>query len=300
MARHDVAPCSRAKTHVTVLFGNIFVSATLTNSRWIDAQGTEHPTATGAVRIVSLVPSITELLFDLGLQENIVGRTGFCIHPKALVRRVAKVGGTKTVDIAKVRKLAPTHLIVNIDENQRPVVEELATFVPHVLVTHPIQPEDNLALFRLMGGVFGREKTARALSDKFAAEVETTRREAEHYAMQKVLYLIWKSPWMTVSRDTYISRMLNLVRWQTVPEAPLSRYPSIEFTPQLMHGVSLILLSSEPYSFVARHVQEIKDELPPQCHPRIELIDGGMTSWYGSRSIQGVRYLRQLRRNLAV
>lgn len=275
------------------------MTATAMPGRWADAQGTKHPTATGAVRIVSLVPSITELLFDLGLQEQIVGRTGFCIHPKSLVRRVAKVGGTKTVDVAKVRRLAPTHLIVNIDENQRPLVQELAQFVPHVLVTHPIQPEDNVSLYQLMGGVFDRETRAQALSDQLAIELDITRRESEHYPIQKVLYLIWKSPWMTVSCDTYISRMLDLVRWQTVPEPAHSRYPSVELSPQLMRDVELVLLSSEPYSFVGRHIQELKDELPPQSHPHIALIDGGMTSWYGSRAIEGVRYLRRLREQFA-
>jgi ABC-type Fe3+-hydroxamate transport system substrate-binding protein len=274
------------------------LSATESPVRLIDAMGTEHPPATGVVRIVSLVPSITELLFSLGLQEHLVGRTGFCVHPKGQVRRVSKVGGTKTVDVPKVKKLGATHLIVNVDENPRPVVEEIAQFVPNVIVTHPIEPEDNIRLYRLLGGIFGRESKAEELATAFIRELANTRDAAREFEREQVLYLIWKSPWMTVSRATYISRMLDLVGWDTVPEPAHSRYPSVELSPQIMRGVDVVLLSTEPYSFVDRHIDEIRAELPPGANPQIALIDGGMTSWYGSRAIDGLRYLRELRRAL--
>lgn len=274
------------------------MSATDTSVQLIDAMGKEHAPATGVVRIVSLVPSITELLFSLGLQEHLVGRTGFCVHPKGPVRRVSKVGGTKTVDVAKVRKLGATHLVVNVDENPRAVVEELAGFVPNVIVTHPIEPEDNIRLYRLLGGIFGRESKAEELASAFIRELAHTRDAAREFDHEKVLYLIWKSPWMTVSRATYISRMLDLVGWETVPEQAHSRYPSVELTPQTMHDVDVVLLSTEPYSFADRHVDEIRGELPVGSNPQIALIDGGMTSWYGSRAIDGLRYLRELRRAL--
>ncbi|UCE32855.1 MAG: cobalamin-binding protein, partial [Burkholderiales bacterium] len=105
---------------------------------WVDAVGTVHRPAGDDARIVSLVPSITELLCDLGLADRLVGRTGFCIHPRERLRDVPKVGGTKDVRIERVRALAPTHLIVNIDENDKAIVDEIAAFVPHVLVTHPL------------------------------------------------------------------------------------------------------------------------------------------------------------------
>ena len=111
----------------------------------------------GPIRIVSLVPSLTELLCDLGLAPQLVGRTGFCIHPRETVRAIPKVGGTKSVNLARLRELAPTHVIVNIDENEKPTVEEIARFVPHVVVTHPLHPRDNLALYRLLGGIFHRD-----------------------------------------------------------------------------------------------------------------------------------------------
>ncbi len=104
-----------------------------------DAIGTLHPRDPEA-RIVSLVPSLTELVCELGLAARLVGRTGFCIHPAATVRAIPKVGGTKDVNIEKIRKLAPTHVLVNIDENEKPTVDLLAQFVPHIVVTHPLAP----------------------------------------------------------------------------------------------------------------------------------------------------------------
>ena len=187
------------------------------SARLVDAAGTAHAPASGTPRIVSLVPSITELLCDLGLADAVVGRTGFCIHPRERVRGIPKVGGTKDVDLGKVRTLAPTHVIVNVDENRKEDAHALAGFVPSVVVTHPLGPVDNLALYRLIGGIFGREGEAEALCARFEAEYATLRSAARTFAPERVLYLIWKKPWMTVSRDTYVSRMLALVNWSTVP-----------------------------------------------------------------------------------
>ena len=264
-----------------------------------DAVGHAHTPATGVVRIVSLVPSLTELLHDLGLGDAVVGRTGFCIHPRAAVRRVPKVGGTKTVDLPRVRKLAPTHLLVNVDENPRDVVDALSSFVPHVVVTHPIEPEDNLALYRLLGGLFGREEQALSLCAAFSAELALTRAFAASLPRERVLYLIWKSPWMTVARDTYISRMLALVGWDTVPAESQRRYPPVDLDEALLLHVRHVLLSTEPYAFRERHREAVAAELPPDCHPAVSLVDGEMTSWYGSRAIAGLRYLRDLRTRLS-
>ena len=134
-----------------------------------DALGTRHR-PDSAARIVSLVPSITELLCDLGLAPQLVGRTGFCIHPADLVRDIAKVGGTKDVNIEKIRQLAPTHLVVNIDENEEETADLLAEFIPNIIVTHPLGPQDNLALARLLGGVFCREETAARWCADFEVE----------------------------------------------------------------------------------------------------------------------------------
>ena len=250
-------------------------------------------------RIVSLVPSITELLFDLGLAPQVVGRTGFCVHPKEQVKRVAKVGGTKSIEVARIKRLAPTHLIVNVDENPRATVEELRSFVPHVVVTHPLGPEDNFGLYRLLGGIFSREEQAAELSRQLEREYEHTLVAAAAWPRRKVLYLIWKSPWMTVSPDTYISRMLSTVGWETFPSESDVRYPPVELKPSLLQDVDFVLLSSEPYIFRERHCVEIIDHLSSDSHTRVALIDGAMTSWYGSRAIRGLAYLRDFRRNLS-
>jgi ABC-type Fe3+-hydroxamate transport system substrate-binding protein len=260
-----------------------------------DALGTRHAAAAGPVRIVSLVPSITELVCDLGLAGALVGRTGFCIHPRALVRAIPKVGGTKDVDLARVRALAPTHVIVNMDENEKPLVDELARWVPHIIVTHPLAPLDNLPLYRLLGGIFGRVMEAEALYAEFTRAYDEVAAVCATLPRRPVLYLIWRKPWMTVSRDTYIARTLALVGWDTVPATAAVRYPEIELDAALTADVAHILLSSEPYRFRERDIDVVQKLLPPQLQCSVRLIDGEITSWYGSRAIQGLRELARLR-----
>ena len=275
------------------------MSLTSVNERELtDALGTRHQVAGAQARIVSLVPSITELLFDLDLAPQIVGRTGFCIHPKDRVKRVAKVGGTKSIETGRIKRLAPTHLIVNIDENPRATVEMLAQFVPHVIVTHPLEPRDNLVLYRLLGGIFSREEQAEELCRRFEHGYGAAVSATSGLPRRRVLYLIWKSPWMTVARDTYISRMLAMVGWDTYEAKGTARYPTLNLTPERLKDVDVVLLSSEPYSFRERHCVEVLDMLPNGSRTRVALIDGSMTSWYGSRAIQGMTYLRDFRRNL--
>jgi hypothetical protein len=237
------------------------------------------------------VPSLTELLWDLGLGSQLVGRTGFCIHPREELRQVPKVGGTKDVDVEKIRALAPTHVVLNIDENTRETADALRAFVPSLVVTHPQGPEDNFGLFRLLGGVFDRESEAEHLCERLAgvmAEIATQGRGP----VRRVLYLIWRQPWMSVARETYISRTLARFNWLTEPAHSEARYPEIDLA-EAGAGVDEILLSSEPYPFRAEHVQEIRRTCPGVP---IRLIDGEMTSWYGSRAIEGLRYLARFTR----
>lgn len=241
-------------------------------------------------RIVSLVPSITELLCDLGLAEQIVGRTGFCIHPREIVRRIPKVGGTKSVNLEKVRSLAPTHVIVNVDENEKPTADAIAQFVPHLVVTHPLAPLDNLALYRQMGTAFGKERAAEELCARFQAAYDAA--ASRRYTQRNVLYLIWKDPWMTVSRDTYISRTLALFGLSTLPEDAADRYPRLMLDEPSLSGVEEILLSSEPYAFREKHLREVSERLGKPAR----LIDGEMTSWYGSRAIRGLGYLAEFKK----
>ena len=255
----------------------------------VDAAGTAHPSATGEVRIVCLVPSITELLCDLGLAGALVGRTGFCVHPWETVRVIPKVGGTKDVKLDRVRALAPTHVIVNVDENTLPIARALAAFVEHVIVTHPLAPRDNLELYRLLGAIFGREPAAERLCARLEHELAALRGLAGDGSGEDVLYLIWREPWMTIGPDTYIARTLALVNWRTVPRASGERYPEVELA-ALAGTVDRVLLSSEPFHFKAEHVAEVAALVPDA---EVSLIDGEMTSWYGSRAIAGMRYLAE-------
>lgn len=268
----------------------------------IDAIGAEHQPAAmqfGTPRIVSLVPSLTELLCDLGLAHWLVGRTGFCIHPKEKVHAIPKVGGTKDVHIEKIRKLAPTHLIVNIDENEKPTVDTLAAFIPHIIVTHPLAPKDNLMLYRLLGGIFHAEEKADALCAAFEQEWQELCMLPRRLS-RVMLYCIWKDPWMTVSRDTYIAAMMAEIGWQcwTTPALAVSgvRYPKFAWSDEMVRQIDGVLLSTEPYRFAEAHV----DALESQIGKPVQLVDGEMMSWYGSRAIAGLRYLRMLAQGEAI
>ncbi|RSZ55534.1 ABC transporter substrate-binding protein [Massilia atriviolacea] len=253
-----------------------------------DALGTQFQ-PDPAARIVSLVPSITELLCDLGLAGQLVGRTGFCIHPAGQVASIAKIGGTKDVNLEKIRKLAPTHLVVNIDENEKPTVDALAQYVPHIVVTHPVAPRDNLALARLMGGIFCAEEQAETWCAAFEAQY------AALQAMPKgrpatVLYCIWQDPWMSISADTYIARMMAEIGWRVPQLDDPARYPRFAWSDELLARIDGVLLSTEPYRFTQVHADALEKRIgKPVC-----LVDGEMMSWYGSRSLAGLRYLGAL------
>ncbi len=262
----------------------------------IDAAGTAHQAATGPVRIVSLVPSITECLCDMDLQSQLVGRTGFCIHPRATLRRIPKVGGTKDVDLEKIRALAPTHIILNMDENRKETAQALAEFVPSIVVTHPRSPEDNLSLYALLGELFDRKPQAENLASRLHAAL-TEIRGATTRKPRSVLYLIWRRPWMTISPNTYISRMLSLVNWHTEPRVSHSRYPEIKLN-NFCGQVDLALLSSEPYPFRQKHLSKVQKSLGPKTS--VQLISGDMVSWYGSRAIDGIKYLQDFAQKQAL
>lgn len=258
----------------------------------IDALGHEHtPVALGSTpRIVSLVPSITELLCDLGLAFCTVGRTGFCVHPAEAVRAIPKVGGTKDVHLDKIRSLAPTHLIVNIDENEKAAVDALASFIPHVIVTHPLAPRDNLDLYRLLGGIFRVQDKADALCAAFETEYAALAAVPKG-SSQTLLYCIWNDPWMTISRDTYIARMMGEIGWQCWGSPSINtRYPAFDWSEEVVRAIDGVLLSTEPYRFTDAHAEA----LARQIGKPVQLVDGEMMSWYGSRAIAGLRYLRQL------
>lgn len=256
----------------------------------IDDLGVAHRPAEGKVRIVSLVPSITELVFALGLENELVGRTSFCVHPDPDVESITRVGGTKTVRLEKVEALGPTHVIVNVDENRKQDVDTMAQWGCSIIVTHPIEPTDNLRLFRLLGGIFGREQAAETLCRNFEQAHASLLVAARSLPERNVLYLIWRDPWMTISEDTYISRTLALAGLKSKGGRTDVRYPEIDFNESLMKNVDVVLLSSEPYPFKQKHVEEVR-ALTEQWPVQVSTIDAEMVSWYGPRAIPGLRYL---------
>lgn len=251
-------------------------------------------------RIASLVPSLTELLFALGLGPCVVARTGFCIHPADGVAAVPKVGGTKDVNLARLRRLAPTHVLVNIDENRAETAAALREFVPRVIVTHPCGPDEVDGLIAQIASAFaerpGVAERAQALRAELRHELHATRTQSAAAAEVPVLYLIWREPWMSVARDTYISRLLACVGWRTLPAVDggthgAGRYPVVQGSEPWLADVREVLLSSEPYAFTAAH-EAAAQALCPRA--RVRLADGELLSWHGSRTAQGLRYLRGL------
>lgn len=254
-----------------------------------------------SVRIASLVPSLTELLFALGLGPHVVARTGFCIHPVGSVRGVPKVGGTKDVNLMKLRRLAPTHVLINIDENRIETAQALDGWPqeirPELIVTHPRSPGDVPALIRQMvdafGSIPGVAARAQTLLDELAHELAVP---AVPNPAGPVLYLIWRDPWMTVARDTYIARLLRHAGLETLPavdggERGAGRYPVVRGDEDWLADVALVLLSSEPYPFDASHEAEARGLCP---NARVARVDGELLSWYGPRTAAGLRLARTL------
>ncbi|MGA8009071.1 MAG: helical backbone metal receptor [Thiomonas sp.] len=276
-----------------------------------DALGQTFAAAGMEARIASLVPSLTETLFALGLRQQIVARTGFCVHPRAEVRAIPKVGGTKDVHLDALRALHPTHVLVNIDENTRGTVEALRTFVPQVIVTHPQSPEDNLDLFDLLGAAFGNVQGVAQRAETFRRNLQAVLNDLHTcpFVPRKVLYLIWRAPWMTVARDTYISRSLAVVGWHSLPDAlggdglhqpGSARYPAFDWSADWLEAMDCVLLSSEPYRFGAAHAAEVRSLLGARgLSPEVRSIPGEWASWYGVRAIDGLRQLAACARSKA-
>lgn len=266
-------------------------------SRLTDWTGRRHAPAPDA-RILSLVPSLTETLFALGLGDNIVGRTAFCVHPADRVKGVKSVGGTKQVNWRKVAAARPTHAVLNVDENPKEMADEMTARGIVPVVTHPLSPADNGPLIRLLGGVFGRDAAAETLARRFEDALAAVI-AARPLAETRVLYLIWKAPWMTVGPDTYIARTLDLIRWRTWAPAADARYPEFSTTDAVLDNVDRVLFSSEPFPFTEDHLAAFRADHPDHAG-KAQLVDGEMLSWYGVRATEGLSYLKELAAGAAV
>ena len=240
-------------------------------------------------RIVSLVPSQTELLADLGLDAETVGLTRFCVHPKGWKARKQIVGGTKNVDVERVRALAPDLVIANKEENVREQVEACAEFCP-VWVTDVATVEDSLAMTRDLGHLVGRTTEAGRLANEIKAGFDAL----PDWPPLRALYLIWRDPWMSVGHDTIIADVMAHAGLVNVL-ADRDRYPTLSGTEIGGLAPDVVLLSSEPYPFAAQHIAEVQ-ALAPDA--RVVLVDGEVFSWYGSRLLATPGALRQLRARL--
>ena len=255
-----------------------------------DALGRPVRLAAAPRRIVSLVPSQTELLADLGLDDEVVGLTRFCVHPDGWKARKAVVGGTKNVDPAKVAALAPDLVIANKEENVREQVEAVAAFCT-VWVTDVATVADSVAMTRDLGALVGRERQADALADRIGAAFGAL----PDWPPLRALYLIWRDPWMSVGYDTVIADVMDRAGLVNVTDES-SRYPVLRDHEFELRVPEVVLLSSEPYPFKDKHVAEVQ-ALAPDA--RVVLVDGEAFSWYGSRLLQTPDALRALRQRLA-
>lgn len=237
-------------------------------------------------RIVSLVPSQTELLCDLGLEDEVVGITKFCVHPEAWFRSKERIGGTKKLNIEKIRALAPDLIIANKEENERPQIEEL-------IKEFPVWTSD----IREIPSAFEMIRAVSGLVDKESAGVKLLEDIQDNFSLLKnalsrkrVAYFIWYRPWMSAGGDTFISHMIEAAGWINVLKEE-TRYPEITLEKLPSYEPELVLLSSEPFPFKKKHIEEVKALLP---QAEVLLVDGEMFSWYGSRMLQATKYLSEL------
>lgn len=237
-------------------------------------------------RIISLVPSQTELLFDLGLDKEVIGITKFCVHPKDWLEKKTKIGGTKKLQLDKIKELRPDLIIANKEENTQAEIEELAKYFP-VWISDIKTINDALEMIQLVGKLTGKEDKALSLIVTIQSSFSTI---VPSPKALRVAYFIWKNPWMTVGQDTFIHDVLKQMGWQNV-YAPQLRYPETNREELTKLNPDLILLSSEPYPFSEKHISELQVHFPDT---KIMLVDGEMFSWYGSRMKYAASYLKQL------
>lgn len=237
-------------------------------------------------RIVSLVPSITELLYHLELHDRLAGITKFCVHPSAWFRTKQWVGGTKSVKPAIIRSMQPDLIIANKEENLRHEVEALAQEFP-VFVTDVHSLESALEMIAAVGTITGTASKAAAIVHLVRASFASL---APFPESLRTCYLIWRDPLMTIGGDTFIHDMLRRCGLHNIFGNHM-RYPETNWEELREKNCELLLLSSEPYPFREKHIHECREHLP---HTRIVLADGEMFSWYGSRLLQAPGYFRSL------
>lgn len=248
-------------------------------NRWIEVPKVPQ-------RIVSVVPSQTELLYDFGLEESVVGITKFCVHPLHWKKSKTLVGGTKKLNLLKIEQLKPDLIIANKEENTEADIRAIEKFCP-VWVSDVKTLEENYTMIRLLGELLDCKKIAAQIIKTTKQKFPVEKKLKEH---NKAAYLIWRKPWMSIGHDTFIHDILRQIGLNNVFSNE-ARYPSFTLEELQAKDPDLVLLSSEPFPFKQKHIDELQMGLP---NAHIQLVDGEMFSWYGSRMIEAGPYLKQL------
>ena len=238
-------------------------------------------------RIVSLVPSQTELLIDLGLRKQVVGITKFCTHPESLKGEKTIVGGTKTIHIDTIKDLRPDIIICNKEENTKEIVASCAKIAP-VWVSDIYTIDDALEMISLLGSIFQKEKNATEISHNISREINSFKDFMDKKSPKKVAYLIWQKPFMVAGAHTFINSLLSINKFENIAKTPTSRYPEVDI--EDLKQADLILLSSEPFPFSEKHVKVLENVTKKQ----VMLVDGTYFSWYGSRLQDAFSYFKTL------
>ncbi|HLF50919.1 helical backbone metal receptor [Flavobacterium sp.] len=260
----------------------------------IDQLGISHSFETAPKRIISLVPSQTELLYDLGQEAKIVGITKFCVHPYHFKSTKKVIGGTKKVHFEKIRLLQPDLIIANKEENTKEIVEELSKICP-VWVTNIITFEDNLQMISDFGQLLNCRIEAQKWIDKINFAYQDFLIFIKDKPFKKAAYFIWANPYMVAGSDNFINEMLKLNHFENIYDTK-GRYPEIELEKMLSDGnPDLVLLSSEPFPFKEEHALEIGRFTN---HAKTVFVDGEMFSWYGSRILKAFGYFKMLHKNI--
>ncbi|MCB0585385.1 MAG: ABC transporter substrate-binding protein [Phaeodactylibacter sp.] len=245
-------------------------------------------------RVISLVPSQTELLAYLGLEKETIGITKFCVRPEKWFRSKNRVGGTKQIKPEKVAALQPGLIIGNREENDKGQIEALAEKYP-VWLSDVRTLEDALDMIRKIGSLLNRDKEANKLAGEIRSGFDALAEELSGNYRRRVAYFIWREPYYVAGADTFIHDMLEKAGFENV-FSHLSRYPEITLEELADARPEAILLSSEPYPFKEQHRQEFHAACPITA---IKFVDGQLFSWYGSRLIHSADYFRKIRRELA-
>lgn len=241
-------------------------------------------------RIISLVPSQTELLFDLGLDDRVIGITKFCVHPEEWFRSKSRIGGTKDVDIDAVKSLNPDLIIGNKEENTFKDIEALRKIAP-VWMSDVNDLEQSIDMIKSIGeicNVFSKaNEVSKQIADNFSSFDSNVNGKS-------VLYFIWKNPYMIAAKETFIDSILtNQLGLENVMSDE-KRYPNIELA-DVKISPDYVFLSSEPYPFKEKHIKEMNEVFP---NAKVVLVDGEYFSWYGSRLIKAPAYFKELCNNL--